>query len=242
VPVTAAPADQALVAGFPGVVEGRKGEVTLDVAVPGDTDAVVTVELLTPDGSFQPATDKVLDIRAGTVGSFDLTKSLRDQAATVRLVSDQPIVAGGRMLLRRPGYYGDVMFLAAAQPLTTAAVVPDNRATEDLVTRLVLTAPGEAARVSIEAFDAADEEQRTVVVAAGSTRVVTVDDPGSGKGFGLVVTPDPGAGPVVGVRYLDEEGSRGPLVTALPLRAARITALVRQAEPWVAAGMAGQLP
>ena len=242
VPTTSAPATEALVAGFPGVAEGRKAQVTLDVAVPGTADAVVTVELLTADGSFQPSTHKVLDVRAGTVGSFDLTKELRGQPTTIRLVSDQPIVAGGRMVLLRPGAYGDSMFLATTPLLTTAAVVPDNRTSSDLVTRVVLTAPGDAASVTISAFDGPREVRRRVDVPAESTRVFTIPDPGSGKGFGLVVTPDPASGPVVGVRFLDEEGSRGPLVTALPLRAARITALVRQAEPWVVAGMTGQVP
>jgi hypothetical protein len=242
VPSTSAPADRALVAGFPGVAEGRKGQATLDVAVPGEADAVVTVELLTPDGSFQPASNKVLDVRAGTVRSFDLTRALRGQATTVRLVSDQPIVAGGRMVLQRPGAYGDSLFLAAVPPLTTTAVVPDNRASSDLVTRLILTAPEGDATVTVTAFDGPHSVRRALAVPAGSTRVFTIEDPQAGQGFGLVITPDRAGGPVVGVRFLDEEGSRGPLVSALPLRPARITATVRQAQPWVAAGMAGQVP
>ena len=240
IPSTLPPAREAIVAGFPLVGTGRVGTATLDVTVPGAADAVVTLELLTPDRTFTPAGQGVLDVRAGTVATFDLTKDLRGQPAAVRLTSTEPVVAGARVLLRRPGAYGDTLFLAAATPLSTAAVVPDNRTTTDLATRLLLTAPEGDATVVVSAFDGTQTTDRTLTIAGGTTRGLSVADPGRGTGFGLVVAPAAGSPPVVGVRFLDEEGSRGPLVSALPLRPARITALVRPAVPQLDAGMPGQ--
>lgn len=238
IPNTLEPATSVLVAGFPPVASGRTGRSVLSIAAPGTSDAMVSLSLLSPDGSFTPSGQAVIDVHAGGVTNVDLTKELRGQPATVVLKSTEPIVAGARVLLQRPHAYGDTLFLAAATPLTQAAVVPDNSTTKDLATRLVMSAPQGQASVDIFAFDGARTSHRPLTIAAGSTRVVTVTNPGKGGGFGIVVTPTPGSAPVVGVRFLDEEGSRGPLVTATPLLPARLTAVVRPAVPDITTGLA----
>jgi hypothetical protein len=65
-----------------------------------------------------------------------------------------------------------------------------------------------------------------VTVPAGSIRVITVEPPKNTTRFGLLVTPLLGSGPVFGVRWLDEQGPRGPLVSALPLRTSPLSVLV----------------
>jgi len=237
IPDTLPPATSVLVAGFPPVADGRVGRSVLTMAAPGTADAMVSLSLLSPDGSFTPSGQGVIDVKAGQVTSLDLTKQLRGQPATVVLSSTEPVVAGARVLLQRPHAYGDTLYLAAATPLTQAAVVPDNATAKDLATRLVLSAPKGQASVDVFAFDGARSSHRPLTIATGSTRVVTVANPGTGAGFGIVVTPTPGSGPVVGVRFLDEEGSRGPLVTATPLIPARLTAVVRQAVPDLTTGL-----
>ena len=242
IPSALAPSTQVIVPGVPAVAKGRESKVRLDVVAPGESDAVVKLSLATSDGVFTPAGKDILEVSAGSVASFDLTDVLRGQAAALLLESDVPITAGAKVVLRRPDFYGDVLFLAASEPLTAAAVVPENETTQDLSTRLVLTAPAGAATVEVSAFNASNTQVATVSIAAGTTTVFTVKPPKGQPRYGLVVTPQPGSGPVVGVRLIDEEGARGPLVSALPLRAARLTALVREAIPQLTAGMPGYSP
>jgi len=239
IPSALPPATQVIVPGVPPVAKGRESTVRLDVVAPGASDAVVKLSLVTSDGAFAPAGKDVLEVSAGSVTSFDLTGVLRGQAAALMLESDVPITAGAKVVLRRPDFYGDMLFVSASEALTAAAVVPENETTQDLATRLVLTAPQGAATVDVSAFNASDSADSTVTIPAGTTTVFTVKPPQGQPRYGLVVTPRPGSGPVVGVRFIDEEGARGPLVSALPLRAARLTALVREAVPQLTAGMPG---
>jgi len=210
--------------------------VRLDVAAPTEA-AVVSVQVVTPEGTFDPQGADVFDVPAGGVESVDLTKALRGEPAAVLLESDVPVTAGARVFLEQPDIFGDVLFLAASPPLSAPAVVPDNRITDDLATRLVLSAPGGPARVEVTAF-AGDLQVPVaqVELAAGTTKSVTVHPPKKLQEFGLVVTPLPDSSLVYGVRMLDEEGPRGPLVTSFPLRAARLIATVPVAIPDVRAG------
>jgi hypothetical protein len=171
------------------------------------------------------------------VESVDLTKALRGEPAALLVKSDVPVTAGARVFLEQPDIFGDVLFLAASPPLSAPAVVPDNRITADLATRLVLSAPEGPASVKVTAF-AGDRQLpvANVELAAGTTKSVTVHPPKKLREFGLVVTPLAGSSPVYGVRMLDEEGPRGPLVTSFPLRAARLIATVPVAISDVSAG------
>ena len=78
-----------------------------------------------------------------------------------------------------------------------------------------------------------------ISLAAGDTKVLTIPAKKIGgepvKTFGLVITPG-GSGLLYGVRMLDEEGPRGPLVTSFPLSSARLLAEVPEAYPDVAVG------
>lgn len=239
IPSAADPTTTLVVPGVPQVADGRDAKVRLDLVAPTG-GAVVTLAVAASDGTFVPLGADVVDVPAGTVRSVDLTKALRGEAAAILVSSDQPVTAGARVLLKRPDYFGDVLFLAASQPLTSSAVVPDNRRSQDLATRLVLSAPDSAASVQVSTFTGgAEGVPVTVDLAAGTTRWVTVRAPEGSDRYGLVVTPLPGSGPVYGVRMLDEEGPRGPLVTSLPLRTARLTVVVPDAVPDIAAGTVG---
>jgi len=240
IPGAAAPALTQVVPGVPRTDQGRKSSVRLDLAAPGDA-AVVNLSIVTPDGTFRPQGVDVVDVPAGGVKSVDLTAALRGQPATVLVQSDVPVTAGARVFLKDPNFFGDSLFLAASPALSAPAVVPDNRITKDLATRVILSAPGAAATVKITAF-AGDTQVpvETVEVPAGSTREVTVVPPKHLKRFGLVLTPQTGSGPVYGVRMLDEQGPRGPLVTSFPLRAARLIATVPVTVPDVVAGTVNQ--
>lgn len=239
IPGSLAPTTELVVPGVPRVASDREGKVWLNLAAPG-AGAVVKLSLVAPDGTFRPLGAEVVDVPADTVRSVDLTKALRGEHAAILVSSDHPVTAGARVRLTMPGHYGDLLFLASAQPLSAPAVVPDNWQTSDLATRLVLSAPEGAASIQVTTFagDATGDPLR-IDIAAGTTRWVTVPPPEGHRGFGMVVAPVAGTGPVYGVRMLDESGPRGPLVTALPLRTARLTVVVPEAVPDVAAGTVG---
>jgi len=243
-PQAVAPATDLVVPGVPAVNQGRKTQVHLDIVAPEEA-AVVTLSIITPEGSFVPQGADVVDVPASGVTSVDLTEALRGDPAAIVISSDAPVTAGARVELANPDLFGDVLYLAAANPLDAPAVVPDNRTSADLQTRLILTAPDEGATAVVTGF--AGGKQWTaarVDLAAGTTQVVTVEPP-KAKGnkkrtesYGLVVTPG-GAGPLYGVRMLDEEGPRGPLVTSFPLKTARLLAQVPEAIPEIAVGSVG---
>lgn len=235
-PIAQKPAARLVVPGIPAVTQGRKSSVRLDIVAPQEA-AVVSLTLLTPEGSFAPQGADVIEVPAGGVESVNLTKALRGEPAAVVLESDVPVTAGARVFLKSPGIYGDVLFLAASPNVASAAVVPDNRITADLATRLILSAPLGAATATVTVF--AGEKSipvENVDLAAGTTATVTVHPPDKLRRFGLVVTPRPGSAPLYGVRMLDEEGPRGPLITSFPLRTARLIAVVPVTEPDISVG------
>lgn len=242
IPQAVAPANQLVVPGVPAVNQGRDSKVRLDIVAPGEA-AVVTVSLITPEGSFTPQGADVVDVPAAGVASVDLTEALRGDPAALVLTSDVPITAGAKVELKNPDIFGDVLFLAAASPVAAPAVVPDNRTSADLQTRLILTAPEAGATAVVTGFAGGREWTASrVELAPGTTQVITVRPP-KVKGtrvdsYGLVVTPG-GGGPLYGVRMLDEEGPRGPLITSFPLTTARLLAEVPEAFPDIAVGTTG---
>jgi hypothetical protein len=242
-PAAESPATHLLVPGVPAVTQGRDSRVRVDLVAPGEA-AVVTLSIITPDGSFAPEGVDVVQVPADGVTSVDLTDALRGQAASVAISSDVPVTAGARVDLRDPDIFGDALYLAAAEPLTAPAVVPDNRTTKDLQTRLIFSAPDGPAGATVTAFAGGREwKVGRVDLAEGTTDVLTIEPPTVSRkqigSYGLVITPRTGSsgdGPLYGVRMLDEEGSRGPLVTAFPLRTARLLATVPEAYPDVPLG------
>ena len=238
-PAAQAPATDLVVPGVPHVSQGRESHVRLDLVAPGEA-AVVTLSLITPEGSFTPEGVDVVDVPAEGVTSVDLTDALREEASAIVISSDVPVTAGARVELRDPDIFGDLLFLAAAAPLAAPAVVPDNRTTKDLETRLIFSAPEGSAGAVVTAFaDGRTWNAGRVDLASSTTQSLTVEPPKRhGKpidSFGLVITPT-GDGPLYGVRFLDEEGPRGPLITSFPLTTARLLAEVPVAYPDVAVG------
>lgn len=242
IPQAAAPATQLVVPGVPEENQGRQSRVRLDVVAPGAA-AVVTVSLITPEGSFTPQGADIVEVPAAGVASVDLTEALRGEPAAIVLSSDEPVTAGARVELQDPDIFGDLLFLAAADSLDAPGVVPDNRTSSSLQTRLILTAPGEGATAVVTGFAGGEDWIASRVnLPAGTTQSVTIDPPRVGgkpvDSYGLIVTPG-GDGPLYGVRMLDEEGPRGPLVTSFPLSTARLLVKVPETIPDVAVGSIG---
>lgn len=238
-PATQPPGTELLVPGVPQVAQGRTSRVRLDLVAPGEA-AVVELSLITPEGSFPPSGVDIVDVPAEGVTTVDLTEALRGEPAAVLISADAPVTAGARVELRNPDIFGDVLYLAASAPLQAPAVVPDNRTTQDLQTRLIFSAPQESASAEVTLFAEGRQWQGgRVDLAPETTEVLTIEPPQlRGQridSYGLVITPS-GDGPLYGVRFLDEEGPRGPLVTSFPLTTARLLAEVPVAYPDVAVG------
>jgi Family of unknown function (DUF5719) len=205
----AAPAAPRLV--VPGVPAGG-GRRQLLVAVPGEADARIKIQVITPAGAFAPQGQDTLDAPAGTVTPVDLEGALSGKAAAVRLVADQPIVAG---LAVAQG--DDVAYGAATPPLRAdadgaAGAVADNRD----VSAVLLTAPDGPATVKLVALTAqgAAKDPYIAKVEGARTLEVRLAAPsGATGGFGVVVVPQPGSGPVYASRVL----TMNKLITIVPV-------------------------
>jgi hypothetical protein len=212
-PLSPAPATSLVV---PGIPSGQ-GRRQLLVGVPGADDARIKVQVLTPNGAFAPQGQDVLDAPAETVTPLDLDRALSGKPAAVRLVSDRPIVAGFNA--QRDD---DVGFGTATAPLgATGGVISDNR----FDATLQLTAPAGAANVRITAIGGQGPgTPQTVKVPAGRTTEVTIAEPrGGDHGYGVLVVPLPGSGPVHAARTLTTGKDGKGLFTVLPVEPAVTT-------------------
>jgi hypothetical protein len=212
-PVTAPSAPQLVV---PGVPSGA-GRRQLLIAVPGDVDARIRIQVITPAGAFAPQGQDTVDAPAGTVTPVDLERALSGKAAAVRLVADQPILGG---LIVQQG--DDVAYGAATLPLGgdggAGGAVADNRD----VSSVLLTAPDGPATVKVVALTAQGVAGDPYVAKVEGTRTLEVRlaaPSGATDGFGVVVLPQPGSGPVYATRVL----TMHKLITMVPIAPAPTT-------------------
>ncbi len=213
-------ADPARTVVIPGVPDGTLGR-RLQLFAPG-ADATVKVRLLTNDNDFVPAGVDTLELRAGRVSEFDLGPAADTQAAGIVITSDQPVVAAVRVT-RTSKSVTDVAYATAAEALTAPATVPDGRAGDDGWTRLFLTAPNAPASVTVRSTAASGKATEQVVeIPAGRTYKVDPTPKGATR-YTVVVTPNPGSGPVYAARVL-RAGSTD--VTIVPLRSGRFTVVI----------------
>lgn len=195
----------------------------LFVVVPGSGDAQLKVTAYTPAGAAQQFPGTPVDASAGAVTPFALS-SLGASAAGLKLTSSAPIVAGVLV----PGT-GIGSFTTAVSPVTEQGVVAANPAAKGVTVGLLLTAPSAAARASISVISAdgtvtTPAGDQNVTVTAGHTLAVAVPKPAGGgrQPFAIVVTPQPGTGPLYAVRVVTSGagGLSAPLSSLLPVSSA----------------------
>lgn len=220
-PAAAAPSTRLVIPGLPAGSAAK-----LFVAVPGADDAQVKVEELTSRGKFLPFGAEAQDAPAAAASAFPLNSAGVSAAALV-LTSNVPITAG--VLVTGAGIGG---FTAAAAPVTEQGVVAGNPSGGGDVVGLVLSAPAAAARVTVETLPADTErspappQHRLYTVQAARTLAVTVSPPKGDHGpFAIVVTPQPGSGPLYAARVVVSGGSglAGQLRSLLPVPNAPLT-------------------
>ena len=218
VPAARPPARSVRVPGVPG----GGGERHLQVVAPGTADGIVRVRLVSESGAFTPAGLDVIEVRAGSVTDVDIAQYAGGEPVTVELESDVPVTAG--VLARVTGETGDlaeIAYAAAADPLTpqSPGVVPDVRGGRDGDQHAAADGSAPARPSSSCARSRGtrrDGEQRPRCGVSAGTQVAvdlaTVSD--AAESFALAVVPQPGSGPVLAVRQVDE--TRHPRSAASP--------------------------
>jgi hypothetical protein len=201
-----------------GLVGGASGRALL-VLNPGTSTARVGVEVIGKDGTFTPSGLEEVTVKGGTMQAVPVPASAGAEAQALRLTSDEPVSATVRMAPTTTDY----AYAEATPALTGPAVVPVALGKQSSVPQLVLTAPGAAATVEVQAFDAAMAPitSTSVTIAAGTTTAVRPDVQGAAY---LVVRPK---GQVVAAAtYTD-----GDAVSSLALSAAPVSVLAPQVRP-----------
>ena len=163
---TAAPRRDQVVAGMPA----GSGTRTLMLVNPSTSTARVGVQVVGPKGKFAPKGLDSVKVDAGRFTEVTVPKSAGTDGGALWLRSDQPVAASVRVA---PGAK-DRAVVEAMPVLDGAAVVPVDLGIGTKAPELVLTAPGRAGRVRLEAFDAQMRSQATsdVTVEADTTKTV----------------------------------------------------------------------
>jgi hypothetical protein len=195
----------------------------LFVVVPGSADAQLKVVAYTPAGAVTQFPGSPVDASAGAATPLALN-SLGASAAGLRLTSNRPVVAGVLV----PGA-GIGSFTTAVPPITEQGVVAGNPGARGVTVGLLLTAPSAATRASISVIGAdgavtKPAGDQSVTVAAGHTLAVAVARPSAGgrQPFAIVITPQPGSGPLYAVRVVTSGtgGLSAPVSSLLPVSSA----------------------
>lgn len=223
VPRAVAPATTVYV---PGVFPG-KGVRVLAIAAPGESDAQVSIRVLTKDGTFQPAERDHFTVPNDSVISLDMSSVTQGQPATLELTSDTPIVAGMRQFFGSKRVQNDTAYSAGAQVLTSAAAesgMPVQGATR---VHLALTAPKGETKVQVALLPylgkdvvSSPVQVQEVTVPAGAVKWLPITLGQKAAWFTVVVTPLSDQPYLVAHQVL-ERSSYGDLVTGYPWQALR---------------------
>ncbi len=217
-PPAQSPSTRLVMPGMPAA----QGTRVLYVADSGSSDAQVKLTVVSPGGTYQPTGGGAIAIPAGSANRIDLP-SLSGVAGALVLSSTVPVTAAVTLPGAQKGALGAMT--AAAPALQEQGVLADVGQHPDTTT-LVLSATGRAARVSLRTgvtglTSGGSSATRLVSVPARHSLTVTIASArGSHEsaGFGLVVTPLPGSGPVYAGRVLAQPG--GSVLGILPVASA----------------------
>jgi hypothetical protein len=237
VPATAPPARHQVVA---GVVAGA-GERRLQVVAPGESDAIVKLQLVTESGSFAPSGLDVLEVKAGSVADVDLADYADGEAVGVALDSDVPVAAAVLVRAEGVGPLSDVAWTSASGALlpATPGVLPVVRAGPATSTSLLLAAPHGDATVTVAPLPPATGSPADVRVPGGSQVVVDLGTVTTAEEAAVSISPARGSGPVVAVGAVSESEAKGPLLTLLPVEPGRYTVSVPDVEADLSTGLHG---
>ncbi len=216
VTAAAAPSTEVVVAGV-----DVAGAAVLRVANPGSTEALVQVRLLTPDGGTQP--DALRTLRVPPRSSVDV--SLFDQVKgmnALRLVSDQPVVAGvfvERRATTGADRMGDFAWAPATPSITRLGglALPSPGEVSPVATLALATGEG-GATATVSTVKDGVVSSRPVSLAAETIASIPLGD-------AQAVWVEPTAGEVFGAVTLLGSDEQGPLYSVAGVYSAPVTAL-----------------
>jgi hypothetical protein len=224
IPQSAPPATKVYV---PGVLPGNKARV-LSVVSTSENDAIVSIRLISVEGTYEPFERNQLIVPAGAVATMDMSSVMPPNpdgfsGATLELISDQPIVAGMRQFFGGTRVQDETSFSAGAQPFTATSAVSGFPVRDATDVRLYVTAPESDASVDVVLLPfrgarqvAEPTESRRVVIKAGEMKNFALNAPAGVEWFTAVVTPVAGSGPVLVAHRIREKSRFGDLVTGYP--------------------------
>ncbi|MFF0437114.1 DUF5719 family protein [Streptomyces sp. NPDC004327] len=229
IPASADPAGTAVLPGIPGDATS----VRLVAYAPGDDDADLKVQLVTPTGTIVPAGAGTLHVKSGMTAALDLPDLTRGEPGSLLLTPTDPkkatpIVAAVRVV-RGKGEQQEVAFIPATGAVAGRATVADNRAKG---ATLALTAPAASAEVRITASAGSGggtPVTKTVTVKAGTTVSMDAPVPDGLKGSYAITVEHLSGGPVHASRTLALPQDGIPMFTVQPLNDDRATVQVPRA-------------
>lgn len=226
VPQSDPPAKQVYV---PGVMPGPGARV-LAIAAPGEDDAIVSIKVISKFGTYAPADRDSITVPADSVVSLDMSTVTQEEAVTLELTSEVPIVAGMRQFFgdKTGGKKGkkiqqETAYAAGRHPYVATAAVSGLPVRPDTEVRLAITAPEEPVSVDLTVLPFAGKdvasvptEPRRFDVPAGEVAWVLLPEPAGASWFTAVVTPREGSGPMLLAHRVREKSEFGDLVTGYP--------------------------
>jgi hypothetical protein len=220
-PVSAAPATRIVIPGMPAAAGARQ----LFLAVPGTSDAHITLNAITAKGSYRPTGGGGLDIPGGSVAQVSLT-SLSGTYGALVVASTVPVTASLMVPGGQPGAPG--AFTAAAPAIQQRGVVAANVTGQGAASSLVLSAPWRGARVRVTEIGTGSAQGppdpgKVLVIRAHRSLVQQLPRPAGsrrGSAFAVVVTPLPGSGPVYAGRVITTSGRGGAVESIQPVPSA----------------------
>jgi hypothetical protein len=216
-PPAASPSRRQVVPAVPTI-----GSAWARVAVPGRSEVVAQVRLLTRDGRVALDAKGVARIKGGHVADIALG-DLPSDVVAVEVQADHPVVAGVRAVVPGPGgERGDFAWTASAPAvngLAGAALASPVEDDADLTRVLAVTAVGGERTVDVVTVDGkGDDTTKEVTVGANTTTSVDVSGASS-----VWVRPTGGASNVVAGVVTTLGSGDTPLVTAQPLSEPALT-------------------
>ncbi|MER8048098.1 DUF5719 family protein [Streptomyces sp. NPDC094032] len=212
-PASADPSGTAVLPGIPADATS----VRLVAYAPGDDDADLKVQLVTPTGTIVPASASSLHVKSGMTAAVDMKDLMRGEPGSLLLTPSNPKkstpIVAALQVVRGKGEKREVAFIPAAGPVEGRATVADNRAKGST---LSLTAPGAAAEVRITASAGSQggtPVTKTLKLKAGTTTTLAPPVPEGLKGAYALTVEHVSGGPVHASRMLELPSDGIPMFT-----------------------------